>query len=317
MLPPEPNKKAATFWNEYEYFIESSKGRVVNDVIKDYRSLKKHLKAFEKHKRIKISFDSFGFAFYQQFVNYLTYKAVKPNGEIGLATNTVGKQIKNLKAFLNHCFKHEIVERFDLSNFKTLYEEVDKIYLSEEEIQKIYDKDFSENPELEESRDLFVLGCYLGLRFSDLIRLRPEMIEGEMIRIRMSKTGTTVVIPLHTISKEIINKYDGNFPKVVNSMKFNSDIKEIGRIADINNHVLTSHKRGIEKIDTIYQKYELITSHTCRRSFCTNQYLAGVPTVFLMKISGHKTERAFLRYIKIDEEMAARKMMEIWGKMNG
>ncbi len=316
LLPPEPIEKVATFWNEYEKFIESSKGRVVNDVIKDYRSLKKHLKAYEKHKRTKVSFDSFGFTFYQQFVNYLTYNAVKPDGEKGLATNTVGKQIKNLKVFLNHCFKHEIVERFDLSNFKTLSEEVDKIYLSVDEIQMIYDKDLSEYLELEESRDLFVLGCYLGLRFSDLIRLRPEMIEGEMVRIQMSKTGTTVVIPLHRISKEIINKYNGNFPKAVNSMKFNSDIKEIGKLAGIKNQVLTTHKRGIEKIDTVYRKYELITSHTCRRSFCTNQYLAEVPTVFLMKISGHRTERAFLRYIKIDEEMAAKKMLEIWGEIN-
>ena len=72
---------------------------------------------------------------------------------------------------------------------------------------------------------------------------------------------------------------------------------------------------GSEKIDTVYWKYELITSHTCRRSFCTNQYLAEVPTVFLMKISGHRTERAFLRYTRIDEEMAAKKMMEVWDKM--
>jgi len=314
-LTPEASKEQQGFWEEYEKFIESAKGRVVNDVIKDYKSLQKHLNGFEKHKRTKITFSSFDFAFYQQFVDYLTYHAVKPNGDKGLATNTVGKQIKNLKAFLNNCFKLGIVERFDLSNFKTLTEEVDKIYLSEEEIQMILVKDLAEKPELEESRDLFVLGCHLGLRFSDLTRLRSEMITGEMIRIRMKKTGKTVVIPLHPILKEILNKYNGDFPKVVNSTKFNTNIKEIGNISGIQDKVVVTHKKGIEKVDTVYQKYELISSHTCRRSFCTNEYLKGVPTVFLMKISGHKTERAFLRYIKIDEEMAAKKMMEIWGKM--
>ena len=62
-------------------------------------------------------------------------------------------------------------------------------------------------------------------------------------------------------------------------MNFNSGIKEIGKLAGIQNQVLTTRKKGIEKIDTVYQKYGLISSHTCRRSFCTNQYLAGIPYI--------------------------------------
>ena len=313
-LIPGLKFKPLRFWDEYENFIVSSKGRVVDAVISDYKSFEKHLKGYEKYSKTNTTFSSFDFGFYQKFVDYLTYKVKKPNGEFGLATNTIGKQIKILKVFLNFCFKHKIAERFDLSNFQKLTEEVDKIFLTENEIQKIYTKDINKRPELEQSRDLFVLGCYLGLRFSDLSRLRSEMIQNDRVRIQMKKTGKTVIIPIHTIVQEIIKKYNGNFPMVINSAKFNLEIKEIGKIAGIQDDVLITHRRGIEKVDTVYRKYELISSHTCRRSFCTNQYLLGIPTVFLMKISGHRTERAFLRYIKIDEELAAKKMMEIWNQ---
>jgi hypothetical protein len=130
-------QKSPEFWDEYDVFIETEKGRVVNDVIKDYNSLKKHLKSFEKKFDEEITFNSFDYSFYQKFVQFLTYDVIKPDGEKGLATNTIGKQIKNLKIFLSHCTKKGIIERIDLSDFKTLTEDVDKIYLSEAEINKI------------------------------------------------------------------------------------------------------------------------------------------------------------------------------------
>ena len=312
LLPPEPIKKEADFWIEYEKFIESSKGRVVYNVISGYISLKKHLLGFQKHTKRKVSFENFNYAFYQKFTKYLTYDAIKRNGEPGLSTNTVGKQIKNLKVFLNYCFRHEIIERFDLSSFKTITEDTEAIFLSEKEIEQIYHTDLSSYPKLEESRDLLVLGCQLGLRSSDLFRLKPDMIHNDMIRITMKKTDKPVVIPLNKLAKEIISKYNGDFPNKMNSWGFNASLKEIGKIAKIDNNIIITKKRGIEKQDISYKKYELMSSHICRRSFCTNQYLIGVPTVFLMKISGHRTEKAFLRYIKIDEEMAARKMIEFW-----
>lgn len=300
------------FWSEFDRFIETSKGRVVKDVIKDYNSLKKHLLGFQKHIKREVSFENLNYAFYQKFTKYLTYNAEKPNGEQGLSINTVGKQIKNLKVFLNYCFKYEIIERFDLSSFKTVTEDTEAIFLSENEINQIYNTDLSNHLNLKESRDLLVLGCQLGLRSSDLFRLKPDMIRNGMIRITMKKTSKAVVIPLNPLAKEIINKYNGDFPNKKNRNSFNADLKKIGEIARIDDDIIITKKRGIEKQDISYKKYELMSSHICRRSFCTNQYLKGVPTVFLMKISGHSTEKAFLRYIKIDEEMAARKMLEYW-----
>jgi integrase len=305
-------EKEPELWEEFGLFLESEKGRVVNDVIKDYNSLKKHLKSYESVYREEINFKSFNYSFYQKFVQFLTYEVIKPDGMKGLATNTIGKQIKNLKIFLNHCTKKGVIERIDLSEFKTLNEDVDKIYLSENEVMKLQNLDLSEQPDLEKHRDLFVLGCHTGLRFSDLNRIRSEHILNGEIRIKQKKTNRMTIIPLHPVAKSIIEKYNNGSPIGINSYDFNRNVKLIGRLAGIDDKIVISRKQGTGKSETTFSKYELISSHTCRRSFCTNQYLRGIPSYLIMKISGHKTEKSFLRYIRIDEELAAKKIREYW-----
>jgi len=93
---------------------------------------------------------------------------------------------------------------------------------------------------------------------------------------------------------------------------FNKLIKIIAEKAGIEDEIIVTQKRGGERIDKTFKKYELIASNTCRRSFCTNEYLKSTPTIFIMKISGHKTERNFLKYIKVDEQVAAERMLEFW-----
>ena len=70
-------------------------------------------------------------------------------------------------------------------------------------------------------------------------------------------------------------------------------------------------KGGIKR-STIYKKYDLVRSHTGRRSFATNNYLMGVPTLDIMAITGHKTEAAFLKYIKVTPKEHAEKIKKIW-----
>ncbi len=304
--------KTPEFWKEYEKFLVAEEGRVVKDVIKDYNALKKHLKAYENHYIEEITFKSFNYSFYQKLIKFLTYETVKPDKEKGLAANTVGKQIKNLKIFLNYCFRNEIVDRFDLSEYKVITEEVDKIYLTEEEISKIYNYNLKNRTELQKTRDLFVLACYMGLRISDLKRINPDHIINDTIRLSQSKTSNRVVISLHPIAKKILKKQGHALTKRVNSMAYNKEIKTIGKLAGIDDKIVVTKKQGPNKTETIFKKYELISSHTARRSFCTNQFLKGVPSYLIMKISGHKTEKSFLRYIRIDEELAAKKIREYW-----
>jgi len=130
--------------------------------------------------------------------------------------------------------------------------------------------------------------------------------------LRQGKTMNHVVIPLNDIAKKIIKKYDGGIPEGIHMNEFNKLIKGIAKKAGIDEEIIITQKRGAKRIELTYKKYELIASHTCRRSFCTNEYLKGTPALFIMKISGHRTERNFLKYIKVDEQVAAQKMLEFW-----
>jgi integrase len=82
----------------------------------------------------------------------------------------------------------------------------------------------------------------------------------------------------------------------------NKKIKEVGKLAGINDEIITIITRGGKRVETAIKKFEKITNHTARRSFATNLYLAGVPTLAIMKMTGHKTERSFLKYIRVTPE---------------
>jgi len=300
------------FFFFFDQFVESKRQTVGKHTINDYNALKKHLTGFQKWDKTKIDFSLIDYSFYQKFVKYLKLYAVKPDKEKGLATNTVAKTVKNLKIFLRDCGRKKITEPIDLSDFKTYQEEVDNIYLNEDEIKKIYELDLSEDPEMDRIRDLFVLGCFTGLRYSDLSNIKPGNVKKEFLYIRQGKTMNNVVIPLNKVALSIINKYGGGIPEGIHMNEFNKHIKTIAKKAGIDEDIIQTKKKGAERVETIEKKYQLIASHTCRRSFCTNEYLKGTPPLFIMKISGHRSERNFLKYIKVDEQVAAEKMLEFW-----
>ena len=307
----EPNYRKGLF-DYFEDYIKAKSPRVGRHTINDYHALKKHLKGYERWSRTKLEFKSINYSFYQKFTKYLSHDVIKPDGEKGLAVNTVGKTIRNLKIFLRDCGRKHIIEPIDTSDFKVYQEDVENIYLTENEINTINSLNLSKEKDRERIRDLFVLGCYTGLRYSDLSSIKPANIKGDFIHLRQGKTMNHVVIPLNNTAKKIIRKYNNGIPEGIHMNDFNKLIKGIAAEAGIDEDIIVTQKRGSARIDTTNKKFDLIASHTCRRSFCTNEYLKGTPTLFIMKISGHRTERNFLKYIKVDEQVAAQKMLEFW-----
>lgn len=301
---------------QLDKYIEEKKTKVVPDVIKDYNSLKKHLMGFKEHSSQPITFRNLNIIFYNEFVDYLTYTATQKDETVGLKNNTVGKQIKNLKAFVRDRVEKKVIPYIDLKPFKAIIEEVDHIYLSEKELKSIYDLNLSEQSELEQIRDLFIVGCYTGLRYSDLSSLNQANIDLnlELIQLTQRKVHKPVTIPLIDYVPTILKKYNLELPKV-HLNDFNKSIKVIGKQAGLVQEYEIVRKKGIKQIKEVFKKYELISSHTCRRSFCTNMYLAGFPAEELMKISGHKSTKAFMTYIKVDNFQAANRLKELRKKM--
>ena len=135
-----------------------------------------------------------------------------------------------------------------------------------------------------------------------------------MLYKKQTKTKHWVVMPLRDEAYEIfVHSFNKNIPETSNP-DFNKYIKEVGKIAGLNQPIKHSYRKGSREIVETKPKYEWITSHTCRRSFCTNEFLAGTPVELIMKISGHKSLKDFYKYIKIAPEQAGQRIKEIWQK---
>ena len=109
-------------------------------------------------------------------------------------------------------------------------------------------------------------------------------------------------IPIHPYVTQILKKYKNELPKIPSNQKFNEYIKEVAKEVGIDDNISIQKRKGNFNYDKAIPKYELISSHTARRSFATNAYLSGIPPISIMMITGHKTETAFMKYIKISSE---------------
>ncbi len=310
------NKPDLDFYRQFDLYIELKRKRVTKSTINVYHEAIRYLQAFERHAGRKITFDSFTYEFYDELIEFLTYEyqSYRYKDQCGLKVNTIGKAIKHLRIFLNDRMKRKIIPYMDISMFKTMEEQADAIYLSNQEIEKIFNLDLSHDLILETHRDLFIIGCYTGLRFSDFSIIKPEDVRNGMLHKKQEKSDHWVVIPLRGHAEYIFrHKFKAGVPKISNA-EFNASLKEIGSLAKLNEPIKFSHKKGNQRISVCKPKYEWITSHTCRRSFCTNEFLAGTPVELIMKISGHKSLKDFYKYIKVTPEQAAEKIKEIWAK---
>ena len=248
--------------------------------------------------------------FYDSYVEFLY--------GLGYKMNTVGKHIKNLKAAINSlpAQQRNICEFIEYKKCKKLAEDVDNVYLNEEELNTLANIELTEAQD--RVRDQFLLLAWTGCRYSDLPQISAINRKGNVLKIEQTKTGATPAIPLFPEVERIFAKYDnGNaMPPVIENQAFNRAIKEICRLAGFMSQESVTHTINGKRVKDFYEKWELVSAHTARRSFATNLYKRGFPTIGIMKLTGHKTEKAFHTYIKVNAEENAEMMMELWNKMS-
>ena len=288
---------------------------VVKETIIQYRQVQTILQRYLKlHKKSDIDLSDVNEKFYKSFVQFLYNEGYK--------LNTVGKHIKNLKAAINALPMAQRVscEFVEPKKCVKLTEDVDNIYLTEEELESIATVTIN-TPYLEKVRDQFLLLAWTGCRYSDLPKLNKSNIHtlkngGQCFKLEQKKTTAKVVIPIFPATQAILEKYDYEVPKPMSNQPFNRFLKEVAKMAGLNDEVTITHTENndgsVERVTQSFSKWECVTAHTARRSFATNMYKRGYPTLMIMKITGHKTEKAFLSYIKVSEEENAEKMLAEW-----
>lgn len=295
-----------------EQFIESAKTQVNHSTkkhlssgtIKGYYLTYNILKRYNKEVR-KLNFKNLNLEFYYDFVQYCESQ--------NLTANYIGKHVKTIKTFLRNAIEQGVTTNNDFLSKRAVVmaESSDNIYLTDTELRQMFDLDLDEHPRHYHARDLFLIGAYTGLRVSDYNNITKQnfkAIQGvKMLSITTKKTGKEVAIPLHPIVEHIFNKYNSTIPKMP-EQKLNQYIKEVAEWCGIDETEHITQTRGGKRITKKVQKFELVKSHTARRSFCTNAYLMDMPTMDIMAISGHTSEKTFLNYIKVSPEQRAIKM---------
>lgn len=273
-----------------------------NSTKKNYKVVKKNVEDYQKKYKGTITPQNADIDFYNSFVKFLT--------SAGLSKNTIGTRIKIIKAVLNYANERidNVCQDYKKESFSKPSEETESVYLTQDELNVISNLKYLP-PYLEKVRDMFIIGCDTGLRFSDLSRLTKDNINSDnTISIKTQKTGKVVVIPMTPRVKTIFEKYNYVLPDSISNQKYNEYLKDIARRANLKESIsITKTIKGMLVTSTV-EKWELVTSHTARRSFATNAFLADVPAIAIMKITGHKTESAFMKYIKMTAKDNATKL---------
>lgn len=264
-----------------------------------------YLVDFSQTERTPLSFQQVDHNFAHRFTNWM----YSPPREF--SANYAAKVYSVVRQFMLEAKRRKLHHNEDFKEFSIKSEKVTHLALTFEELEHLYNLDLSKNERLERVRDLFLIGCYTGLRYSDFSRIQPqhiiEMEGAKMVEITTQKTGERVTIPFNPELGHLLNKYNFNPPKI-SSQKMNDYLKELCAFAGMTEKILVVTNKAGKREENQVEKYKLITTHVARRSFATNLYLLGVPAINIMKITGHTTERQFMAYIRIDGRLNAQHM---------
>lgn len=257
-----------------------------------YKNTAKHLVAFEQKLGRQIKADQLSVELLHDFLLHLRSKGMKPRS----AKNVVSITCFFLRKMQREGYKIDP----SFTELRITTEPPPPIYLTTSEIEKL--SIIPLNEALSRVRDVFVVMCYTGLRWSDACRLDNCNLEDNTITCLTKKTTTHVVIPIHSSVRIIIERWSGLPQPQCSLQYFNVAIKEICRLANITELANVDDYTNGKKRQVSKPKHQLISSHTARRSFATNAYLAGIPPARIMLMTGHSTEDAFFRYICINKK---------------
>lgn len=308
------DQQAPTLFSFIRDFIEKQKSKATakRGTWKKFVTVFNHLQDFAADQgREELNFEDIDWKFKYEFEDWL-YSPPRNH-----ATNNAAKIFEVVKQFMREAQRMGLHQnatyqenRFGIKRVKVK----NKVRLTFKELEQLLGLDLSQDERLEKVRDLFIVGAYTGLRFSDWHSIKPEQLSTEdgveLLEIVTRKQRNLVVIPVFPALKKILVKYDYQLPKI-SIQKFNAYIKEVCQTALGDKTFLRIYSEAGTVKDEVTEKWRKVSSHAARRSFASNFWEAGTPAALLMQITGHATERQFFEYIDIDPSQAARQFAKI------
>jgi len=299
-LADKEPKTGVLFTDFIRQTIQRKARRMGPSYMSAFKTLIGHISEFSDKYEAVIYTNSVNEDFLDDFILYLEEKQLKQN--------YIKTLITSLKTMIKKAGMYGYAVDSSYDDVTIEDEETFAVYLSMNEITRIYYYRGLSHKQ-QRIRDLFIVGCLTALRYSDYSTLTTDNIQGDYIIKVTKKTNKKVIIPMHDYVKEIIAKYEGNIEFGISIQHFNRYIKRICQRIGLDTEIIFNYTRGGRLVTDKKQKWELISSHTARRSAATNMYLTGrMKTLEIMSLTGHTTEKSFFRYIKTTTEDKAQKI---------
>ena len=266
------------------------------NTMKTFYGLYANIEAFQTYEKRVLVLADFDKGLLTQFQGFLI-------GQKKYLNASVCKSIKSLKRVLNQLADDEVMphtkyKKFILSEKKKVTART-VIALSKEELHALWAMEVENTPGVGYVRDLFVLGCSTGLRYSDLVRLGPSHIRDNNIHIETQKTGEGVTIPLNPLSAAILEKYQRRIRKV-SIQRYNEHLKTLLQmLPSMCQPIERVRWSGAERRSEVVQKWKLVSSHTARRTFINVSLESGVSIAVLRGWVGHANLEQLLEYADI------------------
>lgn len=274
---------------------------------KNYNTALHKIQAYAKAGKKRVDFDTIDLDFHSSLVAWM--------GSLGHSPNFIHKVLATLRVVMSEAMDRKLHANltFRSPKFTSKTFIPEHIYLKEAEIAAIAALPLPKGGRLDKARDLFLIGCYTGLRFSDYSMIQPENIstfdEVLMLTVQTRKTGTRTSIPLMQEARTLLDKNGGQPPAAMTNQKLNEALKDIGRRAGLIEPVRIVSIRGGARVETVSDKCDLVSTHTARRSWATNEYLRALKDGRawrpIMDILGMTKEATFFRYVKVSQETTA------------
>lgn len=297
------------------------------------KTVKKALQSFvEATKRSDLYIEDLDDDFHKDFKEYLS--SIRKNIKAG----TYGNYVSTIKAIIQDAISDGIISNAPVNTKKFINtkETRDVVCLSKEQLDILFDFKFNKDTvdrtifsakmynspmffkKLEIVRDLFLIGCYSALRYSDLNKFSIEGITPQFMRVLQRKTKQKVTIPVSSKMQAILSKYNNNIPRIPFSrlQTYNMWLRKLMQTVGFKHDVVVKEYTLNGTVYKTVPFYNLVSSHTARRTYATIMFLSGVPTLLIMAVTGHRTEASFLKYIRATNEDKARLMAEYMEKLN-